>query len=395
MTARVVLKKGREKSLLNRHPWVFSGAVSVVDGKPEPGETVEIVSHQGHFLAWGAFSSMSQIRVRAWSFDSTESVSTDFFRDRIKQAVSRRQSILIRPDVACRLIYAESDALPGVIVDKYADFLVCQFLSVGAERWKRVIVDILVDLIPCRGIYERSDASVREKEGLLSSIGVLWGEPPVNPIMISEGNLIFHVDVKAGHKTGFYLDQRNNRFRAAQYCTDREILNCFCYTGAFGIHAIKAGAAHVTQVDASAPSLTMAKVHAEINSCHPARMDCVEADVFHLLRRYRDSRKQFDVIILDPPKFAESRSQVEKAARGYKDINLLAMKLLRPDGILITFSCSGMIDLNLFQKIVADAATDANRFGQIIEWLHQATDHPVGLNFPEGLYLKGLVCRIA
>lgn len=395
MTVRVVLKKGREKSLLNRHPWVFSGAVSIVDGNPEPGETVEIVSYQGQFLAWGAFSPRSQIAVRVWSFDSTEPVSMDFFYNRIKQAVFRRNPILISSDSACRLINAESDELPGVIVDKYAGFLVCQFLSVGAERWKRAITDTLADLIPCQGIYERSDASVREKEGLPLSTGVLWGKSPENPILISEANLTFHVDIKAGHKTGFYLDQRNNRFRVAPYCQDREVLNCFCYTGGFGIHALKAGAAHVTQVDASAPSLAMAKVHAEINTCDAARMDCVEADVFHLLRRYRDSRKQFDVIILDPPKFAESRSQVEKAARGYKDINLLAIKLLRPCGILITFSCSGMVGPDLFQKIVAGAAADANRFGQIIEWLHQADDHPVGLNFPEGLYLKGLVCRIA
>ncbi len=394
MTIRIFLKKGREKSLLNRHPWVFSGAVSAVDGSPDPGETVQIVSHAGQFLAWGAMSPKSQIAVRVWSVESDQPVSTDFFHIRIKQAVSRRSSLLKNPHSACRLIYAESDSLPGIIVDKYGDFLVCQFLSAGAEHWKAVVVHALAELVPCKGIYERSDATVREKEGLPVSTGVLWGAPPENPVVISEANLTFQVDVLTGHKTGFYLDQRENRLRVARYCPDQEVLNCFCYTGGFGIHALYAGAAHVIQVDASAQSLTAARTHADINALDPARMDYVEADVFHLLRHYRDSRKQFDVIILDPPKFAESRSQVDKAARGYKDINLLAMKLLRPGGTLVTFSCSGMVEPGLFQKIVADAAVDAGRFGQIIEWLHQADDHPVGLNFPEGLYLKGLVCRI-
>lgn len=392
---RIILKPGREKSILNRHPWIFSGAVAGIEGDPGPGDTVDILSHRKVLVGRGAFSPRSQIVCRVWSFCPDEEIGPDFFCRSIRNSVSRRNFLHpFESHSACRLVYAESDHLPGIIVDRYADFLVCQFLSSGAERWKGLMVEILAQEVSCRGIYERSDTPAREKEGLAPAAGVLFGQAPPDFIRIREEDIRFDVDVRNGHKTGFYLDQRDNRRRLSRYVAGKELLNCFCYTGGFGITALAAGADHVTQVDTSAEALDMAAHHADINSLDPTRMDYIQADVFQLLRKYRDSRKQFDVIVLDPPKFAESMSQVEKAARGYKDINLLAMKLLRPGGILATFSCSGRIGPELFQKIVADAATDAGRFGQVLGWLHQGADHPVDLSFPEGLYLKGLICRM-
>ena len=389
------LKKGREKSLLNRHPWVFSGAIDAISGQIDPGQTVDVVSVNGTWLAKGAFSPHSQIAVRIWSFDQEEEIAIGFFRSRISRASLARTLPGTRQNFsACRLIHAESDGLPGVTVNKYRDYLVCQFLSAGAEHWKIELVQALEELIPCKGIYERSDVAVREKEGLFPRTGVLIGDCPPERIQIQEGNLGFQVDVLKGHKTGFYLDQRENRATIADFCKGADVLNCFAYTGAFGVAALAAGAEAVTNIESSAAILDLTRENIELNGLDFSRVQNLPEDVFHTLRRFRDSRRSFDVIILDPPKFAESQSQIPKACRGYKDINLLAAKLLNPGGILITFSCSGLMPPDLFQKIVADAARDAGRSGQIVRRLYQASDHPTSLEFPEGTYLKGLICRI-
>jgi 23S rRNA (cytosine1962-C5)-methyltransferase len=393
--ALVVLKSGREQSPVRRHPWIFSGAIEKVEGDPRPGETVEVLSRERAFLCRAAFSPFSQISLRAWTFDPREGIDPRFFQSRLKQAVDSRLSFLTRSHPsACRLVNAESDGLPGVIVDKYADFLVCQFLSAGAEYWREEIVSQLCKLLPCVGIFERSDVDVRLKEGLEPRAGSVWGEPPPGLILIEEKPCLFFVDIKHGQKTGFYLDQRENRPMVAEYARGADMLNCFSYTGGFGIHALKAGALKVTHIDSSRMALELADKNRELNGVEEAKAEKVEGDTFQILRQFRDRRRQFDLIVLDPPKFVESQSQLRRGSRGYKDINLLAFKLLRPGGILFTFSCSGLVPLHLFQMIVAGAALDAGRDVQVIRVLTQGPDHPTSLYFPEGSYLKGLVCRV-
>ncbi|MBF0100902.1 MAG: class I SAM-dependent methyltransferase [Desulfobacterales bacterium] len=397
MNASIILKNQREKSVMRRHPWIFSGAVSTVKGNPKQGETVDVFNAQGVLLGRGAYSPHSQIMVRMWSFDPDEIISTDFFHSRLKRAIQARrdrQFISIDTNTACRLVYSESDGLPGIIIDKYADFFICQFLSSGAEHWKSTIVRELNECISCKGIFERSDVKVREKEGLLPIKGLLSGTIPPDVLEIHEGNDYFWVNTKDGQKTGFYLDQRNNRQVLKQYVNGAEVLNCFGYTGGFTISALHAGAAHVTHIETSAAAIELAKQNVILNGFSTACVDYVEANVFSILRHFREIKRAFDVIVLDPPKFAESMSQVERASRGYKDINLLAFQLLKPNGILVTFSCSAMLKRELFEKIVADAAIDAGRDAQIDRWLTQSEDHPCALNFPESSYLKGLVCRV-
>ncbi len=395
MKASVILKNGREKSLLRRHPWIFSGAVTKIIGSIQAGETVDILSSKGKWLARGAYSPFSQITVRVWTFNPDEDITPEFFHARLKRAFSSRDPLMKHSTLtACRMVNAESDGLPGLIVDRYADFLVCQFLFAGAEHWKQDIADGLKSLMPRAGIYERSDADVREKEGLKPCAGVLSGQEPPDLVEIQENEVCFLADIRRGHKTGFYLDQRENRAALAAYTENAEVLNCFAYTGGFGVYALKYGAAKVTNIDSSADALAICQRNIALNALNTAAAENVEGDVFQILRKYRDSGQQFDVIVLDPPKFADSRGQLERAARGYKDINLLAFKLLRPGGMLFTFSCSGLMTPELFQKIVADAALDAKCDAQIIRFLGQAADHPTALNFPEGHYLKGLAVRI-
>ncbi|HNS17817.1 MAG TPA: class I SAM-dependent methyltransferase [Bacteroidales bacterium] len=390
------LKPDRERSVLRRHPWIFSGAVGKIDKAAEPGQTMEIVSSSGKWLARGAISPASQIIVRIWTFDPVEEVDETFFQRRLKKAILYRQLLYGGSlSAACRLVYAENDGLPGVIIDKYGDFMVCQFLSAGAERWKDTIVRILEALIPCRGIYERSDAEVRLKEGLAPKAGVLAGQQPPDLVHININDLTYPVDVKKGHKTGFYLDQSVNRSIVASLSENRDVLNCFCYTGSFTAAALAGGAASVCSVETSAEALQLARQTLSVNNLDASRATFIEDDVFHRLRLFRDEARSFDLIILDPPKFAESRSQLEKASRGYKDINLLAFKLLRPNGTLVTFSCSGLVTRELFGKIVADAALDAGKEARILQWLTQAPDHPVVLSFPEGMYLKGMAIKIS
>lgn len=393
---KITLNSGREGSLLRHHPWVFSGAVRSVEGNPVDGQTVEVFTIDRKWLARGSYSSKSQIRVRILSFDLDEHVDPDLFKNRIARAIALRRDLAdLSGTNSYRMIFAESDGLPGVIVDRYGDFLVCQFLSAGAEYWRDEIVSQLVSQWPCSGIFERSDSESRLKEGYPDRITVLAGSPPPPLITIQEGRLSFLVDVYKGHKTGFYLDQRPNRALVMKYTENKEILNAFSYTGGFGIAAAISNASMVTNVDTSQESLDLAIQNFQLNNVGKDNTEYIREDVFNLLRTFRDSRRQFDLIILDPPKFVAAASQLAGGTRGYKDINLLAFKLLRPGGILVTFSCSGYVKPDLFQKIVADAAVDAGRDASVIEYLSQGPDHPVALNYPEGLYLKGMVCRVS
>jgi 23S rRNA (cytosine1962-C5)-methyltransferase len=387
------LKPGREKSLLRRHPWVFSGAVARVDGNPASGATVDLLAANGQFLARAAYSPVSQIRARIWTFDPDEQVDKDFFQKRIGNAIHARDTLHVKRDTdAFRLVNAESDGLPGLIVDQYADILVLQSLTAGSEHWKDTLASLLLELTGLKDIYERSDADVRELEGLPPKVGFLRGDMGRVTGTILEGGLKFKLNIETGHKTGFYLDQRENRLRVRTLALGRDVLDCFCYTGGFSVNALAGGAISVLSVDASAEALALCRENIALNTFPVDRHQTLEGDVFQLLRKFRDEARSFDMIILDPPKFAPTAAQAEKAARGYKDINLLAFKLLRPGGLLITFSCSGGVDAALFQKIVASAALDAGVEAQIMEHLAQGPDHPVALNFPEGAYLKGLIC---
>lgn len=389
----IVVKPGREKSLLRLHPWIFSGAIEYIEGDPSPGETVEILTSGRDFLGFGAYSPHSQIRVRVWTFQKEQAIDSPFFGAVMKKAIQSRADCLTDKEGACRLINAESDGLPGLVVDKYGEFLVCQFLSAGSEYWKDKIILQLRQIVSPLGIYERSDVDIRLKEGLEPVTGILWGESPPELLQIQEGPCRFLVDIRKGHKTGFYLDQRHNRETLADFAQGRSALNCFAYTGGFGIWALKGGAEHVTDVESSFAAIELARRHVEINGLDSGKTDHLQGDVFQVLREFRNSSRRFDLVVLDPPKFVNSRSQMLKGTRGYKDINLLAFKLLKPGGILFTFSCSGLVTPGLFQKIVADAALDAGRDAQILRTLTQSPDHPTSLNFPEGAYLKGLVCR--
>jgi len=391
----VKLKKNRQKSLERKHPWVFSGAIDQIKEIPRNGETVKVISFDGKFLGWAAYSTKSQISLRIWSFKESEIINSTFFKEKFLQSLElRKQIIEISNTNAYRLINAESDAFPGLIVDKYNDFIVCQFLSAGAEFWKQEIVNELSALLNPSGIYERSDVEVRGKEGLDPVSGVLFGETPPDFVEIIENGIKFFVDIKNGHKTGFYLDQRDNRKLIEIYSCEKEILNCFSYTGGFSAYAIKGGAVKITNVDSSLDALSLTEKNFLLNNIDSSKYENVADDVFKYLRKLRDANKHFDIIILDPPKFAESASQVEKASRGYKDINLLAIKLLNTNGLLVTFSCSGHITRDLFSKIISDAALDSGKTVHIIKHLTQSSDHTMLTSFPESLYLKGLICKV-
>ncbi|MCI2961834.1 MULTISPECIES: class I SAM-dependent rRNA methyltransferase [Shewanella] len=394
MAIRIKLKPGREKSLERRHPWVFSNAIHNIKGKPEAGETVDVVAHDGHWLGRGAWSPESQIQVRIWTFDREEEIDREFFARRLQRAqIGRNDLIREQGLTGYRLVAAESDGLPGITIDRYANVLVCQLLSTGADLWRDTLVELLAEQYPDCAIYERSDVDSRKKEGLLPVTGLLHGTLPEMPVIIEENGIKIAVDVIKGHKTGFYLDQRDNRAIAARFVKDKSVLNCFCYTGTFGLYAAKAGAASIENVDVSSLALATARLNMQVNGLSDDKVHYNEADVFKLLRQYRDEGKTFDVIVLDPPKFADNKAQLNGACRGYKDINMIALQLLNPGGVLLTFSCSGLMPADLFQKIVADAALDAKREIQFIERLSQASDHPIGSAFPEGFYLKGLVAR--
>ena len=384
------LRPGKERSLLRRHPWIFESAIA--RGAADAGETVRVESHEGQFLAWAAFSPVSMIRARVWSFEESRRIDATFFALTCAQAVSARQRFDIQSD-ALRLVHGESDGLPGLIVDRYGDTLVAQFLSAGAERWKEVLVDALLAATGLSRLYERSDASGREREGLPLLSGWLRGEGPVE-LVLREHDWQLALNIATGHKTGFYLDQRDSRKKFSDYTrrlTFERVLNCYCYTGGFTVAALTGGAAHVTSIDSSAPALQQADANVALNGFAASRATFMDADVNASLRQFGVEGRTFDAIVLDPPKFAPTVAHAERAARAYKDITRLACKILAPGGVLFTYSCSGGISADLFHKIVASAAIDAQVDGYIVERLGGAPDHPMTINFPEGEYLKGLV----
>ncbi|MBC5786055.1 class I SAM-dependent methyltransferase [Ramlibacter sp. USB13] len=384
------LHPGRERSLLRRHPWIFDSAVA--RGGADPGETVRVEGGDGQFLAWAAYSPASKIRARAWSFVETERIEPAFFRNRLVQAVALRQRLNPSSD-GVRLVHGESDGLPGFVVDRYGDTLVAQFLSAGAERWKKVLADGLLEATGLQKLYERSDAHARSLEGLPETTGWLRGSGATE-LTIAEHGWRFGLDIAGGHKTGFYLDQRDSRARFAEWVKRlgaQKVLNCYCYTGGFTVAALAGGAGEVTSIDSSGPALERARANVALNGFDAARAEFLDADVNASLRKFGEAGRTFDAIVLDPPKLAPTAAHAERAARAYKDINRLALKLLAPGGVLFTFSCSGGISADLFHKIVASAGTDSGVDGYIVERLGAAADHPMTLAFPEGEYLKGLV----
>ena len=386
------LKSGRERSLLRRHPWVFSGAVEALTDSPQSGGTVQVRAADGRFLAWAAYSPASQIRARVWSFDEAEIPGPELFEKRIEIAIARRRAeIADETTNATRLVHGESDGLPGLIADRYGDTLVVQLLSAGCENWRETLIGVLRDRSGCARVYERSDTDARELEGLRGSSGVISGAAAGGPLEIAEHGIQYQVDVVSGQKTGFYLDQRDNRKRVGELAADRDVLDCFCYTGGFALSALKGGARSLLSIDASAPALAQANRNLALNRIAAGRAEWLEADVFQALRGLRREGRQFDLIVLDPPKFAPTSKDAARAARGYKDINLNAFKLLRPGGLLATFSCSGGVSADLFQKIIAGAAADAGASLLLRERYRSAPDHPVRVEFPEGEYLKGLL----
>lgn len=397
MMDEIRLKPNREKSLKRKHPWLFSGSVQEVVGKPRLGETVKVISFEGEEMGYAAYSPHSSIRARMWNFNVEQEIDEEFIADKLRVAITFRDSLHFNNtnNNACRLINAESDGLPGLIVDMYSDLLCVQLLSAGPELWKDTIIKNLVSITGIEKIFERSDVEVRKLEGLEPRKGALSGEIPENHIEIIENGKRFLVDIVNGQKTGFYLDQRDNRQKIKQYSATRKVLNCFSYTGAFTVYALEGEAQHVTSIESSKEAINLAKKNLHINDFPEEKTSWINGDVFKELRLLRDKGLSFDMVILDPPKFAPTTAQVRSASRGYKDINLLAFKLLNPGGILVTFSCSGGVDRLLFQKIIAGAALDANIDAKILEHLSQGADHPVALNFPEGAYLKGLICQVA
>jgi 23S rRNA (cytosine1962-C5)-methyltransferase len=391
---QATLKRGREKSLRRRHPWIFSGAVERSSGPIEPGSTVAVVAADGQFLAWAAMSPSSQIRLRVWSFEAADRIGPEFLVGRLESALNARRNLgMLTDEGACRLVFGESDGLPGLIVDRYGAFLVCQFLAAGVEYWREAIVAGLVDLLAPAGVYERSDASVRRKEGLSARAGVLYGKAPPETLEIEQPAMRQAVDLAHGQKTGAYLDQRYNHVKVSCYARNAEVLDAFCHTGGFAIACLRAGARSGTLLDASAEALRQSRRVAALNGVEAA---CAwqNGDAFVELRAMRDRGQRYDLVVLEPPKFVHSADQIQAGARGYKEVNMLALQLLRPNGFLATFSCSGHVDTALFQSIVAGAAVDARRHAQIIETLGQPADHPIALSFPEAAYLKGLMLYV-
>ncbi len=404
MNDSIALKPKRDKPVRQGHPWIFSGAIRQIPESAVDGSIVSVTDSGGNWLAKGYLNRKSQICVRLLSWQKDEQIDEDFWHRRLAASVARRQDLADDPQTTIyRLVNAESDYLPGLTVDRYGDYLVLQSGTLGIDQRKVELAEQLMSITGCSGVIERSEASVRRREGLDDASSILAGVAPEATVQVIEHGFQFLVDVTSGQKTGFYADQRENRRRVAAYCAGKRVLNAFSYTGAFGIYALAAAADHVINVDTSADALALGRENARLNGFGDGATDDVTGDVFQVLRQWRgrsnagavtDQAPKFDVIVLDPPKFAQSKRNIDRALRGYKDINLLAMQLLKPGGILATFSCSGLVSADLFQKVVFGAAVDAERPVQIVEWLRQGADHPVAITFPEGEYLKGLICRV-
>lgn len=390
----IILKKGKEKAAVLRHPWIFSGALDKIKGKPANGEIVAVWSASQEFLAYGYFNDQSRVALRLMEWNQDVVIDEAWYTQKLKEAIASRTHLLDDNTNTCRLVFSEADLLPGLIVDKYADFLSVQILSAGIETVKDVIINILRSLLNPKGIFDKSDAGARKHENLDATQGLLWGEEPPEFIEVKENGVVYHINIADGQKSGFYCDQRDNREILAAYTKGKTVLDCFCYSGGFTLNSLKAGASHVTSVDSSALAIETLKHNLSLNGFSDTMQTSVQSDVNKQLRVFKDENQKFDVVVLDPPKYAPSRSALDRAARAYKDLNRLGMLLLQPGGILATYSCSGAVDMETFKQIIAWAALDAGREVQIIKQFHQPEDHPIRMSFPEGEYLKGLLLRV-
>jgi 23S rRNA (cytosine1962-C5)-methyltransferase len=391
----VILNKGKEKAALQRHPWIFSGAIHKVQGAPLNGDVVKVLAADKSFLAYGYYNKESRVAVRLLEWEEGKVIDKNWYQDKLRQSIAARAHVLKNEDTnTCRLVFSEADYLPGLIVDKYANFLSLQILSAGIENVKADIIDILRAELNPAGIFDKSDATARGHENLELSQGLLWGENPPEFIEVTENGIRYHINIADGQKSGFYCDQRDNREILAAYTHDKEVLDCFCYSGGFTLNSLKNGAKHVTSVDSSALAIETLKHNLGLNGFTERQQTSIQSDVNKQLRAFKEEGKKFDVIILDPPKYAPSRSALDRAARAYKDLNRLGMLLLNPGGIIATYSCSGAVDLDTFKQIIAWAALDAGKEVQVIKQFHQPEDHPVRISFPEGEYLKGLLIRV-
>ncbi|KQS31714.1 class I SAM-dependent rRNA methyltransferase [Pedobacter sp. Leaf194] len=390
----IILKKGKEKAAIQRHPWVFSGALEKVKGKPEDGDVVKVFAFDNEFLGYGYFNSNSRVAVRLLEWDEKQVIDRSWYQNRLKQAIASRKFILTEETNTCRLVFSEADFLPGLIVDKYADFLSLQILSSGIEKVKTDIVEVLRSELNPKGIFDKSDATARGHEGLPIENGLLWGENPPEFLEVKENGIVYNINIAEGQKSGFYCDQRDNRKILASYTKGKKVLDCFSYSGGFSLNSLANGAEAVTSVDSSALAIDTLKQNIDLNKFEAAKVTTIQSDVNKQLRAFKDSGELFDVIVLDPPKYAPSRSALDRAARAYKDLNRLGMLLLKPGGLLATFSCSGAVDIETFKQIIAWAALDAGKEVQIIKQFCQPEDHPVRISFSEGEYLKGLLLRV-
>lgn len=390
----VILKKGKEKAAILRHPWIFSGAIDKIKGKPENGELVNVISAEKEFLAYAYYNDQSRVALRLLEWDENTTVDQEWYTQKLKSAIAARKHLLNEDTNTCRLVFSEADFLPGLIVDKYADFLSLQILSAGMENIKEDLINILRAELNPTGIFDKSDAGARKHENLEPTQGLLWGETPPEFIEVKENGISYHINIADGQKSGFYCDQRDNRLILAEYTRGKTVLDCFCYSGGFTLNSLKQGAAHVTSVDSSGLALETLQHNLGLNGFRADKQDSIQSDVNKQLRAFKEEGRLFDVLVLDPPKYAPSRSALDRAARAYKDLNRLGMLLLNKGGILATYSCSGAVDMETFKQIIAWAALDAGREVQIIKQFHQPEDHPVRISFPEGEYLKGLLLRV-
>lgn len=391
----IKLKKGKEKAVYQRHPWVFSGALDKVKGKPENGDVVKVLDAQGDFLAYGYYNDQSRVAVRLLEWVENVNIDEAWYEQKVNTAIDGRANLLSNDaTTACRLIFSEADFLPGLIVDRYADFLSVQILSSGIEKAKDTIIKVLVKRLQPKGIFDRSDATARTHEGITAENGLIWGENPAEFIEVKENGIKYHINIAEGQKSGFYCDQRDNRSILASYSKGKTVLDCFSYSGGFSLNAFAQGAAEVTSVDSSALAIETLKQNIALNGFDAAKHIAIQSDVNKQLRQFNDEDKKFDIVILDPPKYAPSRSALDRAARAYKDLNRRGLMLLESGGLLATFSCSGAVDIETFKQIIAWAALDAGKEVQIIKQFCQPEDHPIRLSFPEGEYLKGLLLRV-
>lgn len=391
---KIILHKGKDKAAWQLHPWVFSGAVKNVEGSPVNGEVVEVYNIDKEFVALGVYSAVSRVAVRLLEWQPGVAIDESWWRNRVQKAVAMRQHLLHATNNTCRMIFAEADFLPGLIVDKYADFLSIQVHSAALELVKPWIVSELVALLQPLGIYERSDIKSREHEGLEDTNGLVYGEVPADFVDVVENGIHYQINILEGQKSGFYCDQRENRALTAKYVTGKRVLDCFSYSGGFTLNALQAGAAEVVAVDSSALAIETLKRNVALNGYDADKCVAVQSDVNKYLRELGDAGEKFDLIVLDPPKYAPSRSSLDKASRAYKDLNRRGLMLLESGGLLATFSCSGAMDIDNFKRVVAWAALDAGKEIQYIRQFNQPEDHPVRASFPEGEYLKGLLVRV-